>query len=318
MTQKIYFYCPECLLGLIFRKNEAKCINCGRKFENKEGIFVLLPSFLSENKIKEDWVHTLKGQDNSWYNHRIWYYFIHLSSHVLRFEQEFLPKIGGKRVLELACGNGWASLLVKRKNPNVEVYASDISFHCLNIQGRQMSEIMRVRPDYFVVCDAEKLPFKDNFFDTVFVFASLHHFPNIEKALLEVKRVLKPGGSFLAVDGMMPKIAQRLLGDESSERTRIYGILERRLTFSDWLNFLKKAGMPKDALHLNYDPTYLHSYPTNPDEQKLIKKNWVFNVAKEIIYGAFLSKMSQKLVEFLGLTYIFPAGIVINYQKPKK
>lgn len=316
--KKTNFICPDCLVVLNLKKKALICSRCKREFRKKKDIFLLLPSFLDENKIKEDEVYSLKGEDNSWYNHQIWYYFIHLSSHIIRFEKEILPKVKGPRVLELACGNGWASLLVKRANPKYEVYASDVSFNSLDIQGKQMSEIMETKPDYFIACDAESLPFKNDFFDTVFVVASLHHFSDVAKALSEAKRVLKPGGVLLAVDGMMPKIAQKLLRDEESERTRKYGILERKITHREWLKLLKKAGIPRNSLKINYDPSYLHGYATNPDEEKLIRKNWLFNAAKEIIYGAFLSRLNQSLIEKLGLTYIFPAGIVIEYQKSPK
>jgi len=315
MKPKI-FYCPDCLTSLHFKHGEAKCERCLRQYKVQDDIiYNLLPSRLSTNKIKEDEIYRLNKLDNAWYNHQVWYYLIHLSSHIVRFEKEFLPKIKGPKVLELACGNGWASLLIKKNNPQYEVYASDVSFKSLNIQGQQMSKIMEVKPNYFVVCDAEKLPFINNYFDTVFVIAALHHFLDVAKALGEIKRVLKPGGVFLGIDGMMPKIAQKLLNDEESDRAKQFGILERKITFNDWLNFMKKAKIPQDSLHLNYDTSYLHKYAPNLDEKKLIKKGWLFNVAKEIIYGAFLSKINQVLIKKLKLTSIFPAGIIIEYQK---
>ncbi|MGH9256864.1 MAG: class I SAM-dependent methyltransferase [Vicinamibacterales bacterium] len=46
--------------------------------------------------------------------------------------------------------------------------------------------------------DAARLPFRDASFDTVSVVAALNHIPNREAALLAVRRVLKPGGLFLA------------------------------------------------------------------------------------------------------------------------
>lgn len=310
------FICPECLLPLKFQGGKLKCLKCQRFFPVKRGIPIILPSVLSENKMNEDKVHSLIGEDNSWYNRQIWYYLIHLSSHIVRFEKEILPKIHGPRVLEIACGNSYASLLTKRKNPRFEIFASDVSFLCLDIQARQMSEIMGVKPDQYVVCDGEKLPFKNDYFDTVFIIASLHHFLDITKVLTEAKRVLRPGGIFLAVDGLMPKLAQKILDDEDSERTKRFGILERKITYHQWMSFLKEAKIPKESLRLYYDPSYLHTYATNPDEEKIIKKSWLFNVAKEIIYGALLSQVNQNLIKQLGLTYIFPAGIVIEYQKP--
>jgi SAM-dependent methyltransferase len=48
------------------------------------------------------------------------------------------------------------------------------------------------------VGDPARLPFRDGSFDTVSVVAALNHIPNREATLLEVMRVLRPGGLFLA------------------------------------------------------------------------------------------------------------------------
>ena len=45
------------------------------------------------------------------------------------------------------------------------------------------------------VADAENLPFEDNSFDIVYSWGVLHHSPNTPKAISEVNRVLRPGGS---------------------------------------------------------------------------------------------------------------------------
>jgi len=315
MTVKLDYLCPDCRHDLSTRGSDYYCPKCKRKFCSDQGILKLLPRFLEDNKVKEDLVYNLKGEDNSWYSGKVWYYLVHLSSHIVRFENEVLPKIKGPRVLELACGNGWASMLVKRQDKNICCVASDISFNSINIQGKQMSRIMETAPDSWVVCDAEKLPFPNNYFDTVFVIASLHHFPNIPIALAEVKRVLKAGGRFIAIDGLMPTIAQKLLKGENSPRTKNYGILERKITYDEWLKYLYDSGLPASCLHLYFNPGYLHEYATNEDEEKLIKKNWLYRVAKEIIYGAILSKMNSSYVKLLKLTSVFPCGVVIDYQK---
>ena len=49
----------------------------------------------------------------------------------------------------------------------------------------------------FTVMNAESLEFGDGCFDTVCVANSLHHFENVDRALSEMKRVLKPGGLFI-------------------------------------------------------------------------------------------------------------------------
>ena len=48
----------------------------------------------------------------------------------------------------------------------------------------------------FSIMDAENLEFTDNEFDSVISMRTMHHIPNVDKALNEIMRVLKPGGGF--------------------------------------------------------------------------------------------------------------------------
>lgn len=54
-----------------------------------------------------------------------------------------------------------------------------------------------IRNGYYAIIDAENLPFNNNTIDAVFIVASLHHFPNPEKAVSEIARVLKQNSHFL-------------------------------------------------------------------------------------------------------------------------
>ena len=47
------------------------------------------------------------------------------------------------------------------------------------------------------VADAEQIPYDDDTFDLVVGHAVLHHIPDVELAMREVLRVLKPGGRFV-------------------------------------------------------------------------------------------------------------------------
>ena len=64
------------------------------------------------------------------------------------------------------------------------------------------------------VADAERIPYDDDTFDLVVGHAVLHHIPDVELALREVLRVLKPGGRFVFAGEPTP------IGDWYARRAR--------------------------------------------------------------------------------------------------
>ncbi|MFM7524356.1 MAG: ubiquinone/menaquinone biosynthesis methyltransferase, partial [Betaproteobacteria bacterium] len=59
-----------------------------------------------------------------------------------------------------------------------------------------------------LICDAEKLPFPDDYFDRVSVAFGLRNMTHQELALAEMRRVLKPGGKLLVLE--FSKVAEPL------------------------------------------------------------------------------------------------------------
>jgi SAM-dependent methyltransferase len=100
------------------------------------------------------------------------------------------------RVLDVGCGSGWATRLLADYAVNGRVTGIDISDEMVNL-ARESS---RSHPNTaFEVASAEQLPFPDNQFTHAFSMESLYYYRNIPKALKEIQRVLRPGGSFFAV-----------------------------------------------------------------------------------------------------------------------
>ena len=98
----------------------------------------------------------------------------------------------GQEVLDVAAGDGNFAVACAREG--ARVVASDLSPGMVE-RGRARSE----REGYdieWVEADVEDLPFEDGEFDLVQSFAGLHCFPNPRKAVLEIARVVKPGGRF--------------------------------------------------------------------------------------------------------------------------
>ena len=114
-------------------------------------------------------------------------------SHQLRF---FGPNFG-PRHLEVACGSGTLLDLVLRWRrwkglPDVEVVGIDYAEPMLAGAFKRFAGKPNVRIEH---ADATALPFSDASFDTINVANAIHCFPDVDGALRDIRRVLKPGGS---------------------------------------------------------------------------------------------------------------------------
>ena len=95
-------------------------------------------------------------------------------------------------ILELACGSGQLSL---RLSTHVQLWeATDFSENMIR-EAKKKSCSGRL---HFSVQDATNLPYADSSFDAVVIANALHIMPNPERALSEIRRVLKPGGLWYA------------------------------------------------------------------------------------------------------------------------
>lgn len=96
------------------------------------------------------------------------------------------------RVLELGCGNGglWLNNPA-RIDDSWDVTLSDISQGMLEAVKSKIHNRFR-----FIQIDAECIPFENNTFDVVIANHMLYHLPHRDKALSEIKRVMKDGGRF--------------------------------------------------------------------------------------------------------------------------
>jgi SAM-dependent methyltransferase len=100
-----------------------------------------------------------------------------------------LGDVRGKRVLDLGCGHGMASVVLARRG--AQVTACDLSpGYVREAQRRFTANDVNGQ---LVVCDGERLPFADETFDAIWGNAILHHL-DLTVAARELRRVLRPGG----------------------------------------------------------------------------------------------------------------------------
>jgi ubiquinone/menaquinone biosynthesis C-methylase UbiE len=105
----------------------------------------------------------------------------------------------GHRVLDIAAGAGEQSITVAKKvGPTGYVLATDISANILEF-AKEMAKKAGLANIETKVMDGENLALGDNQFDAVISRVGLIYFPDQQKALKEMFRVLKPGGRVAAI-----------------------------------------------------------------------------------------------------------------------
>jgi len=99
----------------------------------------------------------------------------------------------GRDVLEVGIGLGTDHLQFARSGARMS--GVDLTPRCVEMTRRRLEQ-EGLTSDLSIM-DAERLEFPDNSFDAVYSFGVLHHTSSPELAFREIRRVLRPGGTFL-------------------------------------------------------------------------------------------------------------------------
>jgi len=158
------------------------------QIEPSNGVYYCLPREMGE----------IKEVEKETYNHRS-QLFDHAEALKLgrpEFTRCLRDKgTAGTVFLEVAGGSGNHALHMMKDG--YKIIESDISEGSVR-RVKEFAENMGVHNNaYFCVADAENLPFKSESLDGIFMTASLHHFPNPQKAMAEFHRCLKKSGVLL-------------------------------------------------------------------------------------------------------------------------
>jgi malonyl-CoA O-methyltransferase len=99
--------------------------------------------------------------------------------------------LSGKRVLDVGCGKGRFARILHERYPAAEIWGLDISEEMLKF----------VPPGIHTRAGAmTELPFEDGWFDAAYATESLEHAVEIDVAVKEMCRVIKPGGRIVIID----------------------------------------------------------------------------------------------------------------------
>ncbi len=103
------------------------------------------------------------------------------------------------KMLDVGCGTGMFASRVRAVLPRVDVCGVDLVSEML-VKGQPRWRLHRGHV-FPVKGDSERLPFGSASFDLVTCANSFHHYPHQDRAVAEMRRVLRPGGRLMIIDG---------------------------------------------------------------------------------------------------------------------
>jgi demethylmenaquinone methyltransferase/2-methoxy-6-polyprenyl-1,4-benzoquinol methylase len=177
------------------------------------------------------------------------------------------------RILDLATGSGDLALAVAAACPEAGVVGADFCEAML-----EHARLKGLRET--VVADGCALPFPDSSFDVVTVGFGLRNMESWERALGEMRRVLKPGGRVLVLDFAMPPGALRWL-----YRPYLHHVLPR---LAGWI-----TGRPEAYRYLGES---IEQFPSGERMQRLLEQTGYGEVSWEFLTGGVVGLYSGRKV----------------------
>ena len=164
-----------------------------------------------------------------------------------------------KKLIDVACGTGdIGKLFLDNTNQMSEVTCVDPNKGMINQGKQKLSNYKNIK---WINAAAEKLPLQDNEFDYYTISFGLRNTKNLDKALSEAYRVLKPGGRFLCLEfskiqnsnldfvyknysKIIPHIGQFIVGDKKPYEYLVKSI-EEFINQEELIDLMKKHNFTK-------------------------------------------------------------------------
>lgn len=152
----------------------------------------------------------------------------------------------GECALDVATGTGFTAFALA---PRCRTVVGVDLTPAMLAEAQRLRESRRIANVAFCLGDAEALPFRDGAFDIVTCRHAAHHFPALERALLEMARVARPGGGRVILDDTCaPEDPRLALLMNSWERRRDPSHVANRVP-GDLANLMERCGLRIEAIH---------------------------------------------------------------------
>jgi ubiquinone/menaquinone biosynthesis C-methylase UbiE len=189
----------------------------------------------------------------------------------LHYVQEHLPKfvpfLNRKcglefrgRILEIGAGEAWLSAEISKLPGVVEVITTDYSPKLLKEYAPRIFKLLKANCSKITRTpgDFHKLDFPNNHFDFVVCSAVLHHAANMVQVLREAKRVLKPGGRFVAIrEPVWPlmKLESRAKKDAPIDHETCP---DNCHSLTHYKELFKQASLPMQVMRVNFSRGFMY------------------------------------------------------------
>lgn len=143
------------------------------------------------------------------YDRSLFHHFIFRSSYVALMEEIakwYAVHQRPFRVLDVGCGTGELAAMLAKSDWPVEAVGMDyVPAMCIAASAKISEGGLGTRAR-FVAGDSEFLPFADASFDIITCSNSFHHYPHQQAAVHDVRRLLKPEGRYVLIDGFRDNV----------------------------------------------------------------------------------------------------------------
>ncbi len=109
-----------------------------------------------------------------------------------------------EKILDVATGTGDLALALA-KTKATEIVGIDISQGMLDIGKKKIKKSQWHKKIKMEIGDSEKISYPANYFDAVTIAFGVRNFENLDKGLLEIQRVLRPGGDLIILETAVPQ-----------------------------------------------------------------------------------------------------------------
>jgi len=142
--------------------------------------------------------------------------------------QKLFESVQNPNILDIATGSGQFIHLITSLTSNYQkIIGIDASINAIKVAKSHFENQPNIE---FLLMDANKLDFEEKTFDIVTLSNSLHHFQNVPCILIEIERVLKPGGCLIVCEMVSEpltnaQISHRLIHHFAAKIDRSLGMI---------------------------------------------------------------------------------------------